>query len=328
LDIIEKIILSIAIIILGLFMGKILSRLSKGKWSDSITTIEKSNNWMTKIALLILNPLVLIGVFWLVEIKDAKLLYLPILGIACLALGGLFAVGFSKALKHDRKRTGSMFASGTFYNWGSFGTLFCFMIFGQQSLVFVTMFRLVEELIYYTIVFPMSRLYGIHVEENRVRGLARLRNFADPFIITALSAILIGGALNFSNINRPDFYELLINILVPLAILMLVIPVGYQMRFMAVQHYWKESFAISIVKFILVPLCIIPIAYGLGLGSVYDGMLIKVILVMVVMPPAFMSLIPPKLYGLDVNLANSSWLVNSGLLVIVVPIVYVIIRFI
>jgi len=37
------------------------------------------------------------------------------------------------------------------------------------------------------------------------------------------------------------------------------------------------------------------------------------------MPPAFISLIPPQLYDLDTDLANSSWLVNTGALVAVVP---------
>jgi predicted permease len=300
----------------------------EGIWSDSKARVEKSTSWMTKIALLFLNPLVLIGVFWIVDIRQTSLLYLPILGILCLVLGGLFAVGFSKALKLDRVRTGSMFASGTFYNWGSFGMLFCFMILGQQSLVFVMMFRLLEELVYYTVAFPMAKAYGINDLRDKSQKLTRFRIFVDPFILTALSAILIGGTLNFSSFGRPEFYEILINIVVPLSTLLLVIPVGYHMRFMAIHNYLKESFSISIVKFIIMPICIVPIAYGLGLGNLYDGMLLKTILIMSAMPPAFMSLIPPKLYGLDVNLANSSWLVNTGLLVIVLPVLYVIIQFI
>ena len=80
------------------------------------------------------------------------------------------------------------------------------------------------------------------------------------------------------------------------------------------------------MKFILVPICIIPIAYGFGLAHLHDGIVLKTILIMAAMPPAFMSLIPPKLYGLDVNLANSSWLVNTGMLVIVLPLLYVVIQ--
>jgi len=328
LDIIEKIVLSLAIIIIGLSLGKALNWLSHQRWPSSKATIEKSISGMTKSALLVLNPLVLIGVFWIVDIQQASLYYLPILGILCLVLGGLFAVGFAKAMKLDSKKTGSMFISGTFYNWGSFGMLFCFMILGQQSLVFVTMFRLLEELIYYTVAFPMAKIYGSKQQDGKKTvKTSGLRIFADPFILTAVSAILIGGTLNISSLGRPDFYEMLINILVPLAILMLVIPVGYHMRFMAAQNYLKESLSISIVKFIMVPICIVPIAFAIGLGDMYDGMLIKVILIMSAMPPAFMSLIPPKLYGLDVDLANSSWLISTGLLIIVLPVLYGILQF-
>lgn len=296
LDIIEKIALSLGIIILGILAGKILSKLCEGRWSEYVATVEKWMNGMTKIALLVLSPLVLIGVFWIVDIRETSLYFLPIIGIICLVLGGLFALGFSKVLRLDRMRTGSMFVSGTFYNWGSFGMLFCFMILGQQSLVYVIMIRILEEFIYYTVAFPMAKAYGISQQDDKVQKLSRFRVFADPFILTALSAILIGGSLNFSPFDRPEFYEMFINIVVPLSILLLVIPVGFHMRFMAVQQYWKMSFSISIVKFILVPISIIPIAYGFGLADLHDGMVLKTILIMSAMPPAFMSLIPPKLY--------------------------------
>jgi hypothetical protein len=37
------------------------------------------------------------------------------------------------------------------------------------------------------------------------------------------------------------------------------------------------------------------------------------------MPVAFMAMVPPTLYDLDVDLANAAWLVTTGLLVVVVP---------
>ena len=106
LDIIEKIALSLGIIILGILVGKILSKLCEGRWSESLATVEKWMNGMTKIALLVLSPLVLIGVFWIVDVRETSLYFLPIIGIICLVLGGLFALGFSKMLRLDRMRTG------------------------------------------------------------------------------------------------------------------------------------------------------------------------------------------------------------------------------
>lgn len=327
MDFIEKIVLSLTIIILGLSLGKVWSWLCHDKWLNAAATIETMINLMTKAVLLVLSPLILIGVFWIVDIRYSGFIYLPILGVLCLVLGGFFAVGFSKVLKLDPIRTGSMFASGAFSNWGCFGMLFCFMLLGQQSLVFVAMFILLEDFVYFTVGFPIAKLYGANHQRDKNQRLIGFRIFADPYILAALLAILIGGTLNLSSLERPGFYEMLINILVPLSTLLLVIPVGYRMRFMALQYYLKESFSISIVKFIMVPVCIVPIAYGLGLGNLYDGIILKVVLILSVMPPAFISLIPPKLYGLDVNLANSSWLINTGLLVLILPVLYVIIQF-
>ncbi len=289
--------------------------------------IEKMVNWLTKIALIVLSPFILIGVFWVVDIQNSMLILLPVLGILCLVLGGSVGILFAKALRVDRQRTGAMFTSGSFSNWGSFGTLLCFMMLGEQSLVFVALFRLVEEFVYYTIGFPIAKTYGMVDKIKERRRTIIFRILKDPFIIAAFSAIFIGGLLNISTFERPEFYPLFINFIVPFYTFMLVISVGYNMRFTAIKGYLKEIFAISIAKYVIVPVSIVAISYAIGLGSLYDGMVIKVILILTAMPPAFISLIPPKLYGLDVDLANSSFLINTALLLFVVPLLYLVIQF-
>jgi predicted permease len=94
------------------------------------------------------------------------------------------------------------------------------------------------------------------------------------------------------------------------------------MKIKAIRGYMKECLAISGVKFIIVPFSIASLAYGLGIGEINNGLALKVIIILSAMPPAFTSLIPPQLYKLDVDLANSSWLVNTGLLILVVPLLY------
>jgi predicted permease len=43
------------------------------------------------------------------------------------------------------------------------------------------------------------------------------------------------------------------------------------------------------------------------------------------MPTAFMALVPPVLYGFDLDLANSAWLVTTLALLIVFPILFLIV---
>lgn len=62
----------------------------------------------------------------------------------------------------------------------------------------------------------------------------------------------------------------------------------------------------------------------LGLHQIDQGMPFKVILVLTSMPVAFYSQIPPAIYDLDRDLAGSCWLFTTGLIFLLLPIVFTI----
>ena len=314
----EKLILPFIIIFSGILLGIVT------KWFESkerINNVNRVFSFSTKLVLLVINPIIFIGVFWTISIENPKLALLPVLGAVCIILGGIFAIILSKFLKLDNKKKGSMFVSGSFTNFGLFGTMFCFSFLGEASLAYVALFRLFEDFIYYTIGYPVAKSYAENRQKKDKFTSIILRFSKDPFIITAILAMTVGGTLSFSPIERPEFYIVLIEILVPVATLLLMIPIGYHVKIEAIRRYIKESFSISFVKFIMVPVCIMSLAYIIGFGELEDGMVLKVILILSVMPPAFVSVIPTQIYELDIDLANSSIILNSGLLIIILPII-------
>jgi len=297
------------------------------KWAESNNRVRNVNSifpYSTKLVLFGLNPIIYIGAFWMINIDDPKLALLPVLGALCIILGGIFAILFSKFLKLDNKKKGSMFVSGSFTNLGLFGTIFCFSFLGEASLVYVALFRLFEDFIYYTIGYPIARTYAKTEHTKQKFHHIILRIAKDPFIIVAVLVIAVGGTLSFSSIERPEFYSMLNELLVPMATLLLMIPIGYHIKLEAIRKYIKESMSISCVKFVLVPICLISLAYFTGMGELENGLVLKAILILSVMPPAFVSVIPTQMYDLDIDLANSSLILNSGLLIIILPIIHVI----
>jgi len=54
----------------------------------------------------------------------------------------------------------------------------------------------------------------------------------------------------------------------------------------------------------------------LGLGQMENGLPLKVVLILSSMPVGFIAMVPPTLYDLDIDLANSCWLVTNCLLLI------------
>jgi predicted permease len=150
----------------------------------------------------------------------------------------------------------------------------------------------------------------------------------DPYLIVAVTAITIGGYLNVNGVHRPEFYKTVISVLVPLLTLMLLISIGMAMKFRKLGAYLRECLSISLIKFVLVPVLATLPAYFLGYGHIQNGLPLKVVLILSSMPVAFNALIPPSIYNLDLDLANSCWFFTTALLALVLPMLLLIINMI
>ncbi|MEK4566154.1 AEC family transporter [Alkalihalobacillus sp. FSL R5-0424] len=312
-----------SVIVLGLFIGVLLRMMADKQYTPSWFPLSRFLFYCIRIVLLGMNPIILIGAFWSAELTDSNLVFLPLLGVLTIVLGGLFGILLSKVFSLTRKQTGSMFVTGSFINLGTFGSLFCVMLLGEKSLAYVAMFRLLEELFYYTVCYPVAKRYGVSENEGRHKGWRSI--IRDPFIMVTFFSIIIGGILNISGLERIDGYGQIIQFLVPITAILLLIPVGFSMRIKSVRKHLKLSLSLSLLKGLLVPCIVVGVALTLGLGSLNEGYIVQVILILCMMPTAVSALVPPQLYQLDVNLANSNWLVNTGLLIIYIPLLYVVI---
>ena len=106
----------------------------------------------------------------------------------------------------------------------------------------------------------------------------------------------------------------------PLLTILLLISIGMAMKFRKVGAYLRECVSISLIKFILVPVLASVPAYFLGYGRIQNGLPLKVVIILSAMPVAFNALIPPSIYNLDLDLANSCWFFTTALLVVVLPV--------
>jgi hypothetical protein len=91
------------------------------------------------------------------------------------------------------------------------------------------------------------------------------------------------------------------------------------MHFSNVRHHLTEGLVISTIKFLLLPLMAAGAGYLLGMGDIQDGLPLKVVILCASMPVAFNALVAASIYDLDLDLANSCWLMTTVALLIVVP---------
>ena len=68
------------------------------------------------------------------------------------------------------------------------------------------------------------------------------------------------------------------------------------------------------------------LAYLLGFGNIENGLPLKVVIILSSMPVAFSALIPPSIYDLDLDLANSCWFFTTALLIIILPLLLIILN--
>ena len=315
-----KLLVSLGIIAFGLALGYLIQVLVNRNMLRLPLPLDQLRKILQKAALLFFNPVAIVGAIWIVHIKDIALVMLPFLGFFALLTGGVLALGAAKLMKLESRKTGALFPCGSFTNIGSIGALVCFIFLGEGGFALVPIYKLFEETSYYAIGFPIAKYYSSSLKEKD-STVDRLKSLAtDPFILVAVSSLILGGCLNLSGIPRPAVYHTVNAIFVPFATILLLTSIGLAMKFRSVRNYLRECFTVAAIKFFVVPLLVSSAAYLLGFGEIDGGLPLKVVIILSSMPVAFNALIPPSIYDLDLDLANSTWFFTTASLIIVLPI--------
>jgi predicted permease len=282
---------------------------------------------LQKAVITSITPVVLVNTFWGLRLSSGTLAFFPILGALSHLIGGTVALALSRRFGHTRKQAGAMFTSGAFTNLASFGALVTFMFYGEAGYALAALFKLFEPIVYFSIGFPIAKLFSDETPPGTrfrldLRALAR-----DRIVLLPVCGILAGSLLNATGLARPAFIGSIIPPLVMLSTSMMLLSVGINMRPAAVGGYLREAAAIASIKHLLMPATMATLGYLLGFHEVAGGLALRVLVTMASLPVAFNSLIPPSLYGLDTDLANSSWIVSTGLFAsVVLPLLYLLSR--
>jgi predicted permease len=146
--------------------------------------------------------------------------------------------------------------------------------------------------------------------------------FGDTFVRAALGALLVGGGLNLLGVPRPEIFTTVNAVFIPLGTFVLLTSIGLAMRFGSLRDHLPACLAMMGIKFLALPVLGTTLSLALGFGRMESGLPLKVVLILACMPVAFVALIPPSIYDLDLDLANACWLVTTLGLVVVLPALY------
>ncbi|MDO5538405.1 MAG: hypothetical protein Q4F72_12865 [Desulfovibrionaceae bacterium] len=314
----DRLVLTLFIIFVSLAAGYLFQMLWRtGRIAVTETMALSLRLNLQKIAMFGLIPLSAMLSLWGLASPDSRLLALPVLGVLAWIAGGILAIALSRLMRLDNAQTGSMYCCGTFTNIGAVGTLVCVMNFGEQAIAYTSLYRLCEELFYFGVAYPVVQWFS-----SARTGRFTLSGFRlQPVLKVVLLALGLGLALNMLSVPRPAVFGTLASGAMLAGTVFFLLAIGMSLRLSRVTCYLPHSAAISLIKFLLVPCIVTALAMFTGLKNIDGGLPLRVVFILSAMPVAMNALVPPSLFGLDVDLANATWIVTTLALVIVLPVI-------
>jgi len=312
-------------IIISLTVGYIIKTLHNKEKIHLPLPIESIRKFLQRLTLIGFIPITVTTSVWIAPIRDLQIIALPFIGLSALAAGSLIALFFAGKMKLNRKQKAVFFVSGGFSNLGSLGGLIAFILLGETGFALVSFYIFLERIWYFGVGFPYAKSHSLEEGQKESFTVIFKRMFVDPFVLTTLFSMLAGIALNLGGLNRPGIFESINAVLVPLGSVFILISIGMGMRLAAVKNYVKHGLLMVMIKSLIIPVLIVSVSYILGMGNIADGLPLKVILILSAMPIGFTALVPPSIYNLDLDMANSCWLISNGALLIIVPLLTILV---
>jgi predicted permease len=306
--------------------GYVAQRLAKVRIADFEKKASSISRKLKLSAFFFLNPVALLSTFWGMDIPDLRVLGLPILGLVSVLIGMAAALATIRILRIPPQQAGSVFTCGTFSNILTMGGLIAYTFFREPGYALVQLFTMAMSPAYYLLGYPISANIGHGRKPTfKVSGASFREN---PFLVLPLAAVAVGIIIRSTGLPRPPVLGAVVAVIVPFVAGTLGLAIGLTLRFTRFGEYLREITAIVLIRHLLLPALMIPMGALLGFGSVSNGLPLKIIAIVSAMPVAFNALVPPAIYGFDLDLANSAWIASTGLLAVIVPVLFLVFRFV
>lgn len=319
----EQVVFILTLSIGSVAFGYVMKSILRAHLSHKEHIILGLSKELKLVTMFMLEPISMLSSFWSFSFNSTAVITLPLMGILMITLNAVFSLLTIKLTKLDPHKAASLFTAGVFSNIVTFGGLTAFMLFGVQGYSLILLVNLMISPLTYFIGYPMSHQISLG---NPIRQTFTSRSYASkPYLAIPFAAFFLGAGLNLFKVPQPEFLPVLRSFLIPFTTTLLGFSIGITLRFGKIKTYTKEIGLIFLLKFVVSPVVIGLIAYVVGLREIMEGLPFKVAIIASVMPVAFNSLIPPALYGFDLDLANSAWITSTLAYAVVLPAVYLLV---
>jgi len=320
----NKMIFSLLLIFTGLFAGYIFQKLVKASKITLNTSLKTIRRRMQTFALTVMIPITVTGSIWVAPLRHVEIISLPLLGAFALLFGGAAAYFISFLLGMTREQRGVYAVSGGFTNLGALGGLISYFLIGETAFALVAFYQLFEKFVYFLAGFPLAKSHSSHHKKGKSAAGFLIDALKDPVITINTAALVLGTILNLTGIQRPEFFKFINQVLIPLSSFILISSIGLAMQFGPMRKYLIPGIVMIFIKSLIVPAVTFIPAYFIGLGDIEGGLVLKVLVLLSSMPVGFLSLVPPTIYDMDLDMANTCWFFSTVSLAAVIPLLSII----
>ncbi len=320
----NKMIFSLVLVFAGLFTGYVFQKLVKSSKITINTSLKTVRRRMQTVTLTVLLPVTVTGSIWIAPLRHVEIISLPLLGAFALMFGGAAAYLISFPLGLSREQRGVYAVSGGFTNLGALGGLISYFLIGETAFALVAFYQLFEKFVYFLAGFPLAKSHSSHHQQGKSASGFLIDALKDPVITINTAALVLGTILNLTGIQRPDFFKYVNQLLIPLSSFILISSIGLAMQFGPMKKYLLPGIVMIFIKSLIVPVVTFIPAYFIGLGNIEEGLVLKVLVILSSMPVGFLSLVPPTIYDMDLDIANTCWFFSTASLAAVIPLLSII----
>ncbi|MBN1810137.1 MAG: hypothetical protein JW909_13810 [Planctomycetes bacterium] len=222
--------------------------------------------------------------------------------------------------KHSPPDRGAYIVGSVISNYGfTLGGFICFIFLGETALSMQTVYIFPLVAFIYLVWFPIARYYGTAGD-----AVSPLKSFLMAFrdITTLpLAGTLAGLSLNFLSLKwpafaRPSFLEHVNAVLVWTGTAASTFTIGVTLQVDSVLKYRLENATVAVTKFLTAPL----LGYALAKAFGADRSQLQVVVILSIVPVGLFTSFASSIFGLNRNLANSLFVVNTAVfLALILP---------
>ncbi len=265
---------------------------------------------------MILIPFSVFVSLWQLDNIRSELLFLPVIGAIVIVVGTGVGILIARKFALTSDQTGALVPITGLYNIGALGNLVLFISYGENGVAMMALFKLCEELLYFTLVFPYAKSKS---QNPSMKATQNKQFWKDPIFLIALSAVSCGLLLNITGVERPEFLYSVSKLTIPVGSFLLILSVGLTFNLKGGKTWQKLSITTAVVRSLVAVVVVSALLTLFDLWHVEGYLVAKVCLVLAVMPTAFMGTLPAVMYDLDKEVANTGWITSYIVSMILTP---------